>query len=126
MNILRTALAVGVTFIACWIWNSVYFCVTSAGIPNNYFIAQPGVILLMVSCCVNPIIYTVNLTEFQQGARQLIAIVLRKVPPSLSNLFATSGDAAGNADSPASDLKTRGCVPNSQPPKDDTTRTQDM
>jgi hypothetical protein len=63
---------VGIVFIGCWLWNSITFALTNAGISINFYITQAGVMLAFVSCCINPIIYTVNLIEFRAGFQKMM------------------------------------------------------
>ena len=72
MNILITSVAVGLGFIFCWSWTSVTYMLVQLGLPSpDYYFIQFTVIMTLVSVCLNAVIYTVNLHEFQMGVRSM-------------------------------------------------------
>ena len=75
MNILKTSVAVGLTFIIGWSWVSWAYLllnvgVTYAALSMNFAFAMFGNVLLFSSCCLNAILYTVTLEPFKDGLRK--------------------------------------------------------
>lgn len=74
MNILKTSIGVSFAFIFCWAWTSFSYVFSQFGLvqPTFYFY-QFFNIMVMLSVCINPIIYTVNLQEYQIGFIKMAA-----------------------------------------------------
>ncbi|XP_022098871.1 mu-type opioid receptor-like [Acanthaster planci] len=69
--LVRTLLAFGLTFAACWAPNQFMFLLYNLGVQFSF--ASPvyhfGVILAVCNSCVNPIIYTMTNQQFRIGIR---------------------------------------------------------
>lgn len=91
-NILKTLVIVGVGFILCYAWNTLYITIYHFSYPYFDFtrVFNFTVVMMYVGCCVNPIVYCIQYRQFQQGVRALFrcsatdsstAIVARRIHP---------------------------------------------
>ena len=74
-NVLKTSIWIAAAFIVCWTMNQVYYFLFNLGLSVVMF-SHPfyhiSVIMVLLQCCFNPIIYCAKLDCFHKGVRHLI------------------------------------------------------
>lgn len=61
-NVIKTLALVAFFFIFCWSWNQIYYLLYNFGLDVSFTsrFYNFTVIMVYVSCCVNPVVYTVK------------------------------------------------------------------
>lgn len=81
-NVFKTLFLVALSFIVCWTCNQVYYLMYNFGYPYIDYSStfyNFTVIMVLVNCCVNPVIYSVKYKAFQRGVT--VAFCRHKVRP---------------------------------------------
>lgn len=74
-NVLKTSTWIAAAFIVCWTMNQVYYFLFNLGLSVvnfNHPFYHITVIMVLLQCCFNPIIYCAKLDCFHKGVRHLI------------------------------------------------------
>jgi len=69
-SIMKTLVMVTFGFVLCWSWSEIYFLMFHLGYTHVDFTGDFfnfTVVMVFVSCCINPIIYCVKFKQFQNG-----------------------------------------------------------
>ena len=85
-NIVKTLIIVCMTFVLCWIWNSVLFLMYNMGWLLDFggWFYHFTVTAVNMNSIANPLIYTLKYEQFRMEARIVLGIKSGKVKPSVT------------------------------------------
>jgi len=81
-SIIKTLVIVTFGFMLCSSWNDIYFLMFHLGYTHVDFTGvfyNFTVVMMFVSCCINPIIYCVKFKQFQNGVKWVFRCVTQKI-----------------------------------------------
>jgi len=79
-SIIKTLVIVTFGFVLCSSWNYIYFLMFHLGYTHIDFTGvfyNFTVVMMFVSCCINPIIYCVKFKQFQTGIKWVYVVSLK-------------------------------------------------
>jgi len=81
-SIIKTLVLVTFGFVLCWSWNQIYFLMFQLGYTHVDFAGvffNFTVVMVFVSCCINPIIYCVKFKQFQNGVKWVFRCATQRI-----------------------------------------------